>query len=137
MNAIHIRKKLDSTTLPELEGLIGKTVTITIEEAVPESLEQRFQRLKMEWDEGAADHSNPSIIMSHPAMRAIVAMGDDVVPLILREMAKAGNGQLAWALREITGENIAPPLMEGGFAKWNMREQIEAWSQCGRQKGLV
>ena len=34
MTAIHIRKKLDSATLPELEPLLGKTVEITIEEAV-------------------------------------------------------------------------------------------------------
>ena len=104
----------------------------------PETVEQRFQRLKDEWDAATAHHSNPSIIMGHAAMRAIVAMGMEVVPVILRDLqAGRGRSDLTWALREITGENIAPPKIEGGFVKWNMPEQVKAWLQWGQRKGLV
>jgi hypothetical protein len=103
-----------------------------------ESIEQRFYRLQAEWDKGTAHHSSPSIIMGHPAMRGIVAMGDEVVPVILRvlEAGKDDMG-LVWALREITGERIAPPAVVGGFAKWDLPEQVNAWLQWGREKGLV
>lgn len=102
-----------------------------------ETMEERFRRLLAEWDRSTAHHSNPSIIMGHPAMRAIVAMGEPVVPMILRELAAGGDGQLTWALCELTGENIAPPLIENGCAKWDVAEQSRAWVQWGREKGLV
>jgi hypothetical protein len=102
-----------------------------------ETVEQRFQRLKAEWDAATAHHSNPSIIMGHAAMRAIVAMGMEVVPVILRDLQAGGCWQMTWALTEITGENIAPPKIEGGFAKWNAGEQRNAWLQWGREKKLV
>ncbi len=140
MNTIRIRKKLDSSTLtmPELDALIGKTVKITVEEETPADVEQRFRELKAEWKADTAHHSNPSIIMRHPAMRAIVAMADAVVPVILRDLEAGSGGMgLVWALREITGENIAPPLIENGCAKWSVPEQREAWLQWGREKGLV
>ena len=50
-----------------------------------ESVEQQFHRLKAEWYRDTAVLSNPVKIMSHPAMRAIIAMGDAVVPVILRD----------------------------------------------------
>lgn len=37
MNAIHVSRKIDSTTvtIPELEGLIGQTVEITVQPQTP------------------------------------------------------------------------------------------------------
>ncbi len=116
----------------------GHSIPVAAPIAEPgETSEQRFQLLKVEWENGTAHHSNPSIIMGHPAMRAIVAMGEPAVPIILRELATGGDMGLIWALREITGENIAPPLVENGFAKWSMSEQVQAWLQWGQKKGLV
>lgn len=102
-----------------------------------ETVEQQFHRLEAEWRKATEYHSNPSIIMGHPTMRAIIAMGPEVVPIILRELQAGGDWQLGWALHEITSENAAPPLIEGGFAKWDAREQVQAWLRWGRGKGLV
>jgi hypothetical protein len=102
-----------------------------------ETLEHQFQRLRGEWDKDTAFHSNPGIIMRHPAMRAIIALGEPVVPVILRQLEAAGDLGLIWALQEITGENVAPPAIEGGFAKWNVTEQREAWLHWEREKGLA
>jgi hypothetical protein len=74
--------------------------------------------------------------MGHPAMRAIIAMGEDVATFILRDLQDKPS-LLVWALPEITGENLAPPRKEDGFLKWNLDEQIEAWLRWGREKGLV
>ncbi len=51
-----------------------------------ESVEQRFRRLEAQWKADTRFLSDPGKIMSHPAMRAIIAMGEEVVPLILRDL---------------------------------------------------
>jgi len=101
-----------------------------------ESVEQRFRRLEAQWRADTLVLSDPGKIMGHPAMRAIIAMGEDSVPLILRDL-QANPSLLVWALPEITGENLAPPRTEGGFLKWNVDTQIDAWLQWGREKSLV
>lgn len=101
-----------------------------------ESVEQRFRRLEAQWKADTLVLSDPGEIMAHPAIRAIIALAEDVVPLILRELQDKPS-LLVWALPEITGENLAPPRIEGGFLKWNVDTQIEAWLRWGREKGLV
>ena len=101
-----------------------------------ENVEQRFRRLDAQWKAETGVLSDPGKIMGHPAMRAIIAMGEDVVPLILRDLQDKPS-LLVWALPEITGENLAPPRTEGGFLKWNVDTQVEAWLRWGREKGLV
>jgi hypothetical protein len=101
-----------------------------------EDSEQRFRRLEAQWKADTQVLSDPGKIMGHPAMRAIVAMGEEVVPLILRDLQDKPS-LLVWALPEITGENLAPPRTEGSFLKWNVDTQIEAWLRWGRAKGLV
>lgn len=101
-----------------------------------EGVEQHFRRLEAQWKADTLVLSDPGKIMGHPAMQAIIAMGEDVVPFILRDLQDRPS-LLVWALPEITGENLAPPRIEGGFLKWNVDTQIEAWLRWGRDKGLV
>ena len=101
-----------------------------------ESIEQRFRRLEAEWERDTAVLSDPAKIMGHPAMRAIIAMGEEVVPIILRDL-QAKDSLMVWALPVIAGENLAPPTSEDVFVKWNISLQIKAWLQWGREKGLV
>src|SRR5262249_8012646 len=94
---------------------------------VPEiqSVEQRFRQLEAQWHADTRFLSDPGKIMGHPAMREIIALGPDVVPIILRDL-QAKASLLVWALPEITGENPAPPKRDGGFVKWDVGVQIEA-----------
>jgi hypothetical protein len=101
-----------------------------------EGIEPHFRRLKAQWCADTMFLSDPGKIMGHPAMRAIIAMGEEVVPIILRDLQDKPS-LLVWALPEITGENLAPPRIDGGFLKWNVDTQIEAWLRWGREKGLV
>ena len=101
-----------------------------------ESLEQRFRRLEAQWKADTRVLSDPNKIMGHPAMRAIIAMGVEVVPIILRDLQDKPS-LLVWALPEITGANLVPPRTESGFLKWNVDTQIAAWLRWGREKGLV
>jgi hypothetical protein len=99
-------------------------------------IEPRFRRLAAQWKADTLVLSDPSKIMGHPAMRAIIAMGEAVVPIILRDL-QAELSLMVWALPEITGQNLAPPKIEGGFVKWNVAAQVEKWLQWGRAKGLL
>ena len=101
-----------------------------------EDVEQRYRRLEAQWAADTMFLSDPGKIMSHPAMRAIVAMGEEVVPIILRDL-QTEESLLVLALPEITGENLASPKVEGGFRKWDLDAQVQAWLQWGRAKGLA
>jgi hypothetical protein len=101
-----------------------------------EDMEQCFRRLESQWAAETRLLSDPGKIMGHPAMRAIVALGKGVVPLILRQLREQPS-LLVWALPEIAGENLMPPKKEDGFTKWDVGAQIEAWQRWGREKGLV
>lgn len=101
-----------------------------------EDIEQRYRRLHAQWSAETMYLSDPGKIMAHPAMRAIVALGEQVVPMILRGLQTEAS-LVVWALPEITGENPAPPTVHGGFAKCDVAAQIDAWLRWGRARGLV
>jgi hypothetical protein len=88
--------------------------SITAARSPIESVEQPFRRLEAQWKADTLVLSAPGKIMCHPAMRAIIAMGEDVVPLMLRDL-QDGPSVSVWALPETTGENLAPPRTEGSF----------------------
>jgi hypothetical protein len=93
-----------------------------------ESIEQQFRRLEAEWYRDTAVLSDPGKIMGHPAMRAIIAMGEAVVPIILHDLqARTKESLIVWALPKIVGAN---PPFEG-----NNDKMIEAWLQWGRENG--
>lgn len=53
-----------------------------------ETLEHRFQRLRSIWESETAFFSNHQEILGHPAFQEILGMGEEVVPLLLTELAK-------------------------------------------------
>jgi hypothetical protein len=53
-----------------------------------ETVEQQFRRLAAEWEAATAYHSSTTLLNSHPAYRAVIALGPAVVPLLLRDMEK-------------------------------------------------
>jgi hypothetical protein len=87
----------------------------------PETIEHRFRRLAAAWHDAVAYHSSTTVRNSHPAYREIIALGPDVVPLLLRDME---DNQAHWfcALREITGADPVPPSAAG-----NIPNMVEAW----------
>lgn len=104
-----------------------------------ETIEQQFHRLESQWNAETQFLSDPGKIMGHPAMRAIVALGQPVVPIILHELqaGRPGSSLLAWALPEITGVDLAPPLIDGAFVTWDVRAQVAAWLKWGRERGIA
>jgi hypothetical protein len=94
-------------------------------------LTAQFRALTDEWRAATRFLSAPSAASEHPAYRAIIALGPDVVPLILAELAAAPEPWFA-ALRELTGANPVPPADRG-----RPRASAEHWLAWGRARGLA
>ena len=94
-----------------------------------ESVEQRFRRLEAAWDADTQFLSSTTAICGHPAFQEIISMGEAVVPLMLRDLAKEPHFWV-WALPTITGADPVPPADRGNIAKMS-----EAWARWGRANG--
>jgi hypothetical protein len=95
-----------------------------------ESVEDRLRRFETRWQADTAFLSDADRIIRHPAFRAIVDLGQDVVPVLLRDL-ETKPSLWVWALPEITGENPVPPADSG-----NIRKMTTAWLEWGRGKSL-
>src|SRR5947209_6609320 len=58
------------------------------ETAPVESLEQRFRRLEAVWEADTQFLSDAQRIIEHPAFQEIIELGREVVPLMLRDLAR-------------------------------------------------
>lgn len=75
-----------------------------------DSIERRFHELLREWRWARGHLSDPELARSHPAWAAIVMLGHEVLPMILREMESGTLDDWNAALRLLTGTapEIAP-----------------------------
>ena len=91
-------------------------------------LDQRFAWLAERWGLEAGGRSISTQMMDSDAFREIVALGEPVVPLILRELE---HSHLHWhlALREITEESPDNTGAPGDIAALS-----EAWREWGRHR---
>jgi hypothetical protein len=97
--------------------------------AIPENIQNQFQRLAATWRAETAYLSSTSDIVAHPAFQEIVSMGPVLIPLLLRELENR-TGQWHRALSRITGVNPVPQDDRG-----NMNKTIDAWLRWGREQG--
>lgn len=94
-------------------------------------LKAEFDRLAAEWKRETRYHSSSDIIEEHPAYQAIIAMGEDVIPLILADLRQS---MAHWfmALGRITG---ASPV------RYEDRGKVEimtaAWLDWGKQHRYI
>ena len=94
-----------------------------------ETVEERFRRLEATWMAEVGHLSSYTALVSHPAFREIVSLGEAVVPLMLRDLAERPR-LWVWALPEITGADPVAPGDGGKIAKMS-----EAWLRWGREHG--
>src|SRR5712692_5715158 len=81
-----------------------------------ESLEQRFRRLEAKWKADTEFLSDAGKLINHPAFKAIIALGEEVVPLMLHDLERQPS-LWVWALPEITGESPVPAGEGAKFAR--------------------
>ena len=112
----------------ELWDAYKNSLAITYRERV---LSETFRALAEEWRAATRFQSSMPRITEHPAYRAIVDLGDEVVPVLLCALQVRPEPWFT-ALREITGVDPVRPEQRG-----DLRAMTEAWLRWGRQHGLV
>ncbi len=95
------------------------------------SITERFEALAERWRADVALLSSTSAMTNHPAYRSIIALGKDVVPLLLREL-QSDAAHWFEALEAITGESPVPREHWGNIPR--MRADWLAW---GRDRGVI
>lgn len=88
-----------------------------------------FIKLANQWRSETKHMSVMNDIISHVAYKKIIAMGNDVVPMILRELRREP-AHWFWALKSITGDN--PIKLED---RGRLNKMTEAWLDWGRRNG--
>lgn len=94
-------------------------------------IEPKFRRLVTQWKASRRATSLARDLVSDPAYLAIIGMGPDVLPLILREL----EGELDhWfvALKSISCEDPVPNKSKG-----KLDEMRAAWLKWGHEKGYA
>jgi hypothetical protein len=94
-------------------------------------LEQKFRKLVAEWESKVAVLSSTTARVQHPSYQEIVALGPDVVPLLLRELEQRPNHWFA-ALKSLTGADPVPRSDRGRIGP-----MTEAWIRWGREHGYL
>jgi hypothetical protein len=95
-------------------------------------LAERFQEQADKWERETAFLSATPMIVMHESYQAIMSMGPDVVPILLRDMQKTRRHWF-WALRHL--EPDADPIRSKDHG--NVDKMIEAWVEWGRMKGKI
>lgn len=94
-------------------------------------LKAEFDRLAAQWKRETRYQSSSDIMAEHPAYQAIIAMGDDVIPLILADLRESMDHWFM-ALRSITGES---PIREEDRGK--ISAMTAAWLDWGRRHKYI
>lgn len=112
----------------ELLAGFHSSPAVTYREAI---VAEAFRELADEWRRATRFQSSLDRITNHPAYRAVVDLGQDVVPAILRELKSRPEPWFA-ALREIAQSDPVRPEDRG-----NMHAMADAWLRWGRDHGLT
>jgi len=116
-------------------ALIGELVAKALADAqtvrTESALEQRFRELADKWEQETASLSSVTKRVMHPSYQAIVGMGQQVVPLLLKDLQTTRRDWF-WALTAITQENPIDRADAGRVDK-----MISAWVGWGKKKRLL
>jgi len=107
---------------------VGHTLELDISPD-SESLGEQFRRLAEEWRNATALHSSSSKRYNHPAYRAIISLGQPVIPLLLRDLSTNRNHWFV-ALKSITGIDPVAPADAG-----HIDRMIDAWLKWALEQG--
>ena len=91
-------------------------------------LQIEFERLSAEWKRETAHLSSVKEIAQHRSYQAIIGMGEQAIPFILRDL-EATHVQWFWALRSITGESPVQPEDRG-----DVQAMAATWLDWGKDR---
>jgi hypothetical protein len=92
-------------------------------------MDERFRQLADSWEAAVAHYSFSTARQRHPAYQEIIALGEPVIPSLLRDLEVNRRHWFA-ALQAITGANPVPSDHAG-----KIDLMIEDWLGWGKQQG--
>ena len=122
-----IRKDTDHAKLLRIDEAVAKALTNVTEV----SLEEKFREQAEKWQRETKHLSSPTQKIMHPSYQAVLGMGNEVVPFLLRDLAQ-NRGEWFWALSYLTQEN---PIKREDAGK--MDKMIASWVSWGQERGLL
>ena len=94
------------------------------------NLEKYFSSLVSKWKTDMIFQSSISTMVEHTAYQGIINLGDDVVPLLLKEL-KVRPDHWFVALKRITGEDPIKANQRGDFD-----QMVQSWLKWGEDHGF-
>src|SRR5215468_10244446 len=86
----------------EPSAQVTSSPVVTVPTPLHRHLEVEFRALATHWHKETRYWSSISRMSMHPAYQRIIALGDDVIPLILRDLKQTRSHWL-WALYVLSG----------------------------------
>lgn len=105
--------------------------SVYVENELEKTIYDHFIELRDKWIEDTQFDSSFLVQINHPAYLEIIAMGDDIVPILLEDM-KLNRNHWFHALSEITNENPILPEHAG-----NIEDMINDWINWGDSENLI
>jgi hypothetical protein len=131
--SISVNVSIEDLVSKGIENLVSQGISLPNSEKSEVSLEilNKFYVLAKQWENEVEGYSLTTQTSNHPAYQEIIGMGNQVVPLLLKELK---NNPMFWlsALNEITGINPIKPEQRG-----KIKQMAEAWLEWGRNQGYV
>lgn len=95
-------------------------------------VERKFKELADQWRKETEHSSLILEISMHPAYQRIIGLGEEVIPLLLKELSQRKNEpeHWFWALSALTGQN---PISEQH--RGNLVEMGKSWLEWGEREG--
>jgi hypothetical protein len=109
---------------------IGQSYAYLASAGEARELEDTFLQLSRQWREERPPSSFVEDLVLHPAYQRIIGLGQEIVPLILRELQQQPDHWF-WALHCITGEDPVDTADAG-----NLNRMADAWVEWGRKRNL-
>ncbi len=97
--------------------------------ATATNLEETFDGLVARWKAERGPTSFVTEMVQHPAYQQIIALGEVVIPLLLRELERQPDHWFS-ALRTLTGANPVSPENRG-----KVDQMAQDWLNWGREHG--
>lgn len=94
-------------------------------------MEKEFQQLASRWKRETAIYGHLTKIIIHPDYQRIMAMGPQVIPLILQDLSKQ-SAHWFWALH-----NLVRPGQDPAEGLTTMSEARRAWLEWGRNNDYL
>jgi hypothetical protein len=98
---------------------------------IDRELKIKFEALAQQWLNETKFLSDPVRKILHPSHLKLIAMGESILPLVLREVEKM-SGHWFVILNAISPENPVKPEDET-----DIERLANAWLEWGRRKGLI